>query len=541
MNEGSEKAVGRRFLNQIFLLLLLMSLLGCTDLSATSKFQPKKISFSSYADDIGFSLDEPTKRSFDVETSFQISGEVKKHSKMDFPHLWIVAEHKDKQKDPFNYYITLDDGQFSETITLPFGAGDYEISVRAPNDEHTYYDVAIFSVNNLDEHEEQVPEYTRFGVENELQMTQVEAGDGALLLTGSVAKTYNHDKVLIEVRKDSEVEQIVWLVNDFVFTGEVPLYFGEGMHEVHIQLHNEADDYYYTSGIVRIQNEVDKQFATVETYTDYFTSGVVLEKPSWTDPNILSEQAYKVKGKIDPSINVTDPVEHIIVTMTYLDEDLESGHIIPVENNVFEDDVYFRFGPGTYEVKINVPDYEKTDQSMFYYRTIAKTTYDVIDVPDERDLLPSRGIESEHPTIIAKAEEITAGLVTEREKAKAIYEFVAKNVSYDVKKAESDLFSVSDSALTTLQAGSGICQDYAFLATALLRAIGLEAHYVSGHAGERHAWVEVKVDGEWIEMDPTWGAGYVYEGQFYFQYNEQYFDPDPHTFQETHTREQIMY
>src|SRR5690625_1919449 len=111
-----------------------MSLLGCTDLSATSKFQPKTIAFSSEADDLSSAVDEPTKRSFDVETSLQISGEVKKHSKMDFPHLWIVAEHKEKQKDPFNYHITLDDGQFSETITLPFGAGDYEISVRAPKD-----------------------------------------------------------------------------------------------------------------------------------------------------------------------------------------------------------------------------------------------------------------------------------------------------------------------------------------------------------------------------------------------------------------------
>ncbi len=69
----------------------------------------------------------------------------------------------------------------------------------------------------------------------------------------------------------------------------------------------------------------------------------------------------------------------------------------------------------------------------------------------------------------------------------------------------------------------------------------MEAHYVNGDAGERHAWVEVKVDGEWLEMDPTWGAGYIIDGKFQFHYTEDYFDPDPAFLAETHTREGIMY
>ena len=69
----------------------------------------------------------------------------------------------------------------------------------------------------------------------------------------------------------------------------------------------------------------------------------------------------------------------------------------------------------------------------------------------------------------------------------------------------------------------------------------MEANFVEGDAGERHAWVEVKVDGEWIVMDPTWGAGYVHEGTFHFQYNEDYFDPDPAFLAETHTRDGIVY
>lgn len=529
----------KKYIYPLLCLFLGIILFGCKDLGNDEGFLGNKITLSTYAKDIGFTLTEPSKSSLDVKSSFSISGEVKNLSDMDFPHLWIVIEHENQTNEPFNYYMTLEEQHFRESLILPFGAGEYQISIRAPYDGQTYYDVASFTVNNLDDDKAQIPEYTRFGIENELYIRSFEQSEGIIHLSGRVGKMYDHDKILIEVSKGDATKQLVTKVKDYSFTSEIPLYFGEGSHKIQIQLHNPDDDYYYTSGILTVDNETKQQFATFETYSDYFTSGIQLEQPTNSISKQLKKQTYKIKGRIEEGLK--DPIKHIIVTMTYLEEGLESGYIIPVEDNIFEEDVYFRFGPGTYDVKINIPDNEKTDQSMFYYRTVAKITHEINDIPDERDLLPSRGIESEHPTIVKTAKEVTAGLLTEREKAKAIYEFVAKNISYDVQKAEADLFSVDDSALTTLQSKSGICQDYAFLATALLRAIGIEAHYVSGHAGERHAWVEAKVDGQWIEMDPTWGAGYVYEGEFYFQYNEEYFDPDPEIFQQTHTREQIMY
>jgi transglutaminase-like putative cysteine protease len=66
-------------------------------------------------------------------------------------------------------------------------------------------------------------------------------------------------------------------------------------------------------------------------------------------------------------------------------------------------------------------------------------------------------------------------------------------------------------------AGRGVCQDYAHLALAVLRAMGLPARYVSGYlypaagtdspvgataTGEGHAWVEFW-SGDWIAADPT--------------------------------------
>ena len=100
------------------------------------------------------------------------------------------------------------------------------------------------------------------------------------------------------------------------------------------------------------------------------------------------------------------------------------------------------------------------------------------------------------------------------EKTKAIYEYTAKSISYDVAKFKNSDFKWDDSATKTLQSGTGVCQDYAYLATALLGAINIEARFISGQAGtgsvkENHAWVEANVDGRWLVMDPTWGSGFI--------------------------------
>lgn len=137
---------------------------------------------------------------------------------------------------------------------------------------------------------------------------------------------------------------------------------------------------------------------------------------------------------------------------------------------------------------------------------------------------------------------MTKGVKGERKRAKEIYEFVAKNITYDVEKLENDLFKLSDSALKTLKTKSGVCQDYAFLNVALLRAAGIESHYISGRGNlARHAWVEANINGEWVLMDPTWGAGYLKDGKFVPRYTDKYFDPNLEEFKKTHTREEIVY
>lgn len=116
---------------------------------------------------------------------------------------------------------------------------------------------------------------------------------------------------------------------------------------------------------------------------------------------------------------------------------------------------------------------------------------------------------------------------------------------------ENDEFKWDDSALKTLELKSGVCQDYAFLAIALLRASDIEARFVEGKAGAgllsrgllgaRHAWVEANIDENWLTMDPTWGAGYIENDQFVAKFNEAYFDPNMEEFDKTHARTGVAY
>lgn len=107
---------------------------------------------------------------------------------------------------------------------------------------------------------------------------------------------------------------------------------------------------------------------------------------------------------------------------------------------------------------------------------------------------------------------------------------------------ESDSTEVNTPALTALEQGKGVCQDFAHIMIGCLRSLGLPARYVSGYllsrpppgkprligADASHAWVSVyvplpagagdaddedgaAVKGHWFDFDPTnnrcgWGS-----------------------------------
>ncbi|MCC7493699.1 MAG: transglutaminase family protein [Fimbriimonadaceae bacterium] len=98
-----------------------------------------------------------------------------------------------------------------------------------------------------------------------------------------------------------------------------------------------------------------------------------------------------------------------------------------------------------------------------------------------------------------------------RETAERIIAWLRSQLAY-----ERGTTSVDTPVDEVLRRGRGVCQDYAHLGCALLRAAGLAARYVSGYyparqlavgeaaVGEGHAWLEVLLPPlGWVGYDPT--------------------------------------
>ena len=148
-------------------------------------------------------------------------------------------------------------------------------------------------------------------------------------------------------------------------------------------------------------------------------------------------------------------------------------------------------------------------------------------------------------SVDALAAYLLKGARTDEEKARAIFRWMADRVDYDVKGYFSgDLRSVPpDGILNQRQAG---CDGYATLFEALGRRMGLEVISVAGYAKgyghkntasfERpnHAWNAVRIDGRWMWVDATWGAGFVQEGTYIRKLAEHFFMVEPDRWVLTH-------
>ena len=131
-------------------------------------------------------------------------------------------------------------------------------------------------------------------------------------------------------------------------------------------------------------------------------------------------------------------------------------------------------------------------------------------------LLPGEFVDSDN-TAIQKAVEPLIVDSNEYETAKNIHRFVTETVEF---RAENSINQMTMTASEVLEARKGVCGDYTYLMTALLRAAGIPARDVAGnamknlretadwqHPGDSHAWVEFYVDGAWHFADPAWGNG----------------------------------
>ncbi|MGM0839953.1 MAG: transglutaminase domain-containing protein [Bacillota bacterium] len=506
------------------------------------------LQLTSYSEEIGVTMNEPSYKEFAVNGQVTVDGEIEQHSELKSDYVWIKvrASEEGPLGKQLEYYTPIEDGKFKQNIRLFNGEGEYSVSVQLPSKdrENYYYDTAFFTVHNVNPDIARDVTLTPFGQEAGLSLSSESSyikGNETFPLKGEAANLTDKDTIMLRLKKDSQNWTHVIPLKNGEFSYEVPLFYGEGIHELEVLVPDaNRENYYQTATTLIIDNESDRVMSPIEYADKYRERGVTLESPQFGGEK--SDGVYSIKGSIDPKAELGPETTHIYIT-TKKGKD-EALDVIPVEDFTFDDSFYLRFGPGTYEVTLSVPEIKEENSDYFRFFGFAKFEVESTG-EDKRDLLPSRGVQSDAQEVKEQSQTVTAGKTSDRDKAKAIYDYVAKNVSYDVEKYENDDFNWDDSALKTLETKTGVCQDYAYLAIAMLRASDIEARFVEGRAGGifpgRHAWVEAKLDGEWVTLDPTWGSGYLKDGKFVPAFNEDYFDPDMDEFKKTHTRTGVSY
>jgi len=118
-------------------------------------------------------------------------------------------------------------------------------------------------------------------------------------------------------------------------------------------------------------------------------------------------------------------------------------------------------------------------------------------------------MESDDPEIADFAESNFSGDVS-LEIVRAAAEWVYRNIEYDY-----DYYPLRNSAKETFDLRKGVCDEFANLTGAFLRARGIPVRYVTGISfdGERfgnHGWIEAFTGNGWVGVDSTYGeAGYL--------------------------------
>ncbi|MFN0174917.1 MAG: transglutaminase domain-containing protein [Saprospiraceae bacterium] len=138
---------------------------------------------------------------------------------------------------------------------------------------------------------------------------------------------------------------------------------------------------------------------------------------------------------------------------------------------------------------------------------------------------------SDHPTPEALSKALCKDLKNDRDKARALFTWIAENISYDFKALEregpkADSRKEFDDKLVkqVYKKGRGVCMGYALLYKKMADAVGLECVFIEGNSKgsvfggwESHAWNAVKIKGKWELLDVTWGAGYTDENEKFQQ------------------------
>ncbi|KYP81696.1 transglutaminase domain-containing protein [Ferroacidibacillus organovorans] len=233
---------------------------------------------------------------------------------------------------------------------------------------------------------------------------------------------------------------------------------------------------------------------------------------------------------------------------------------VPVAaNGSFSVLLHVPFPADTYQVQAAPPLTTKMTSLTYTFDTAHQSvtapftlTYSGQDSDQQLGMLASAWANWLDPSVQALAKQITAGAATPLAKAQAVYTWEMNHIGYNGPLLKNGGYGWSTTE-ETLATRSGICVDYANVADAMLRALGIPTEMVVGYANDAaspqvdngntgHAWNRSWISGAWVYFDPTWSREYILTsaGEQYpgpgdlFLTQPQWFNPPASLLNSTH-------
>lgn len=164
------------------------------------------------------------------------------------------------------------------------------------------------------------------------------------------------------------------------------------------------------------------------------------------------------------------------------------------------------------KILTDYPEYGYIRGYEFKLYTDSENIYSLINI---NYFFPSQVIKKLILAVDEKTKEIVKQVIksgmTEREKVRALHDYLVLNTKYDTDNYYTD--TLSDPSFTAYGAlfnKVAVCQGYAAAMNKLLREADINSKMVTGLAGynietaEAHAWNLVEIDGQWYHLDATW-------------------------------------
>ncbi len=263
----------------------------------------------------------------------------------------------------------------------------------------------------------------------------------------------------------------------------------------------------------------------------------------------------KISGRVDLRNITFHPEQYRMVIIEVSQNNNSSFLMLPVDNkNNFDGYIYFK-NKGLNKVSCYLfydylSNYGRKNMS-FSKNTLASVGF-FVNVLEEVPgnlvyLLPTKNVDCGNKNLRNLALKLTGNCTTGIEKAKKIYEYLVfgnadKNDKYKFKKYK-DTYTVYKgnnfynvyTASQILESEFGICNDFAEVYAAMMRALGFKIKKVYGYLDENknegHMWNIIDLTGDekkWLRIDASWGnvnkINYKKWAEFYPEFDGSFFE-----------------